>query len=53
LADISKENGFKKIILENEIEELASLGLLEKDALTIKLTEKGRLYSNEVISRFI
>ena len=38
---------------QGEIEDLSQLGLIEMTASYLKLTQKGRLYSNEVFQRFI
>jgi oxygen-independent coproporphyrinogen-3 oxidase len=37
----------------SEIEELTQLGLLEETDSSLKLTQRGRLYSNEVFQRFV
>ena len=37
----------------DDIHELAELGLLDRDATTLRLTLRGRLLSNEVFERFI
>jgi putative oxygen-independent coproporphyrinogen III oxidase len=52
LAQIEDRYGLTDSIMD-AISELVSLGLLEREGNMIRLTERGRLLSNEVFQRFI
>ncbi len=40
-------------VYRTELDELASLGLLECDEIGVRLTERGRMLGNQVFVRFV
>lgn len=52
LAKINARHGVTKAIT-SAVQELVEYGLLDRDGTVIRLTDRGRLVSNEVFERFI
>jgi oxygen-independent coproporphyrinogen-3 oxidase len=54
LAEIEKEFGENAVRSYSEaVTELVEAGLVERDGMVVRLTDRGRLLSNEVFERFI
>lgn len=52
LTEIVARYGLNEAI-ENAVEEMTSCGLMSRDGSIVRLTDRGRLLSNEVFQRFI